>query len=258
MKKSSAVRITWKGGTQYHIGLREGDAGDYVLMCGDPERVEKVSKHFDKVTVRRQHREYVTATGTLNGKKVTAMGTGIGPDNTEIAVVELSQIVKNPTFIRIGSTGSLQPHINLGDLVITTGAVRLENTTFFYVPNGYPAVAHVEVVTALANAAKKLNFDYHVGITATAPGFYGAQGRDVPGFKPRFPDLWKQLAQINVLNLEMEASALLTLAAMRGFRAGVICAVYSNRPKDEFISPELKDRAESNAITTAIEAVAGL
>lgn len=258
MKKSSAERINWKGGTQYHIGLKQGEAGDYILLCGDPERVEKVAAHFDKVTLRRQHREYVTASGTLSGKKITAMGTGIGPDNTEIAVVELSQIVRNPTFIRIGSTGSLQPYINLGDLVITTGAVRLENTTNFFVPEGYPAIAHIEVVTALANSAKKLKFTYHVGITATAPGFYGAQGRNVPGFKPRFPDLWKQLAQINVLNLEMEASTLLTLAAMRGFRAGVICAVYSNRPKDEFISPPMKEKAEADAIAVAIEAITQL
>ena len=255
MKRSSADAPSLSEGKQYHIGLKKGDVADFIFLCGDPERVEKVAKHFELVELKIQSREYITMTGRLGGRRVSVMGTGIGPDNTEIAVVELSQIVDHPTFIRIGSTGSLQKNIGIGDLVISTAAVRLENTSTFYVHEGYPAVAHFEVVDALAKSAKHLGAQYHTGITATVPGFYGAQDRQVPGFKSRFPDLLENLASTNVLNIEMEASCLLTLSAMRGFRAGVVCTVFANRPNNEFITAAEKIIAEESAIQTAIGAL---
>jgi uridine phosphorylase len=252
MKRSSADAPTLGENRQYHIGLKKGEAADFIFLCGDPERVYKVAKHFDSVEFEVKNREYITLTGSLNGRRISVMGTGIGPDNTEIAVVELCQIVENPTFIRIGSTGSLQKHIGIGELVISTAAVRLENTSTFYVPKGYPAVAHFDVIKALTESAQKLGTKHHVGIAATLPGFYGAQGRSMPGFEPRTPNLWAELSAVNVLNFEMEASCLLTLAAMRNFRAGVVCAVFANRPKNEFIAATEKEAAEQNAIKVAL------
>lgn len=226
-----------------------------ILLCGDPGRAEKVAARFSRVRLERRHREFVTFTGVHAGRPITVLGTGIGPDNTEIAVVELAQIVRDPVLVRIGSCGALQPRIRLGDLVITTGAVRLENTSTFFVPEGYPAVAHHEIVRALVEAAAALGLRHHVGLTATAPGFYGAQSRRAPGFEPRYKDLPGELGRLNVLNFEMEASALLTLAAMRGFRAGVACAVYAQRTKGTFVGARLMRRAEDDVIRLGLAAL---
>jgi len=243
---------------QYHLGLGPGDLAPRILLCGDPDRARKVASGFQSLRLERRNREFVTFTGTHAGRPVSVLGTGIGPDNTEIAVVELSQIVRDPVLIRIGSSGALQPWIRLGDLVVTTGAVRLENTSTFFVPEGYPAVAHPEVVRALSESARALELRHHVGLTATAPGFYGAQSRRVPGFEPRYRDLPGELARLNVLNFEMEASALLTLASIRGFRAGVVCAVYAQRTKGTFVSPRRKARAEADVIRVGLAALGRL
>jgi len=240
---------------QYHIGCGPGDLAPRILLCGDPGRAEKVAARFTHTRVQRRNREYLTITGSHQGRPITVMGTGIGPDNTEIAVVEIAQLVKDPVLVRIGSSGALQRHIRLGDLVITTGAVRLENTSTYFVPEGYPAVAHPEVVLALAEAARALKLRHHVGITASAPGFYGAQSRRAPGFEPRYRDLPGELARLNVLNFEMESSVLLTLAAMRGFRAGVACAVFAQRAKGTFVDPRLKERSEADVIALGLAAL---
>lgn len=256
MKKTfrSAELVSTKEGRQYHIGLAPGEVAPYILMCGDPARAHRVAKYFDKANKPITSREYVTITGKYKGLPISVMATGMGPDNTEIALVELCQIVKDPTFIRIGSSGALKKGIELADLVVTTGAVRLENTSTTFVFEGYPAVAHHEVVLALLEAAKTKQFPYHVGLTATAQGFYGAQARKVPGFPPRNPDLLAQLDQMNVSNLEMETSCLLTLATLAGHRAGAVCAIYANRHKNEFIDSKTKDLAEKRCLETGLAA----
>ena len=250
----SAEIVSTDEGMQYHIGLKPGDVAENIILCGDVERAEKVAKHFSQANKPICSREYVTITGVYKSLPMTVMATGIGPDNTEIAFVELSQIVKNPTLIRVGSSGALKKGIELGDLVISTGAVRLENTSTAFVIEGYPAVAHHEVVIALLEAAKKVGGRYHAGLTATASGFYGAQGRKVPGFLPRDPDIPAKLDNMNVSNLEMEASCLFTLANLRGVRAGAVCAIYANRHKNEFIDSETKKTAENAAIKTGLAA----
>lgn len=244
-----------KGAKQYHIGVGPGDVAPTILLCGDPARAARVARRFDKTRGPWTNREYVTYTGTRKGVPLTVMGTGIGPDNIEIAVVELSQCVKRPTFVRIGSCGALQPGIRLGDLVVSTGAVRLENTSTYYVPEGYPAGASHEIVAALADACARRGFRHHVGLTASAPGFYGAQSREAPGFPPRRRDIPAELARLGVLNLEMEISALLTLASISGARAGAVCAVYAQRVQGQFIAGKAKEKAESDAIDAALEAV---
>lgn len=241
--------------TQYHIGLKRGELARNILICGDTDRAEKVALFFDKVFTHKKNREFVTYTGSYKNIPLSVMSTGIGPDNTEIALVEISQVVDNPTLIRIGSCGGLQKNINLGDLIISTGALRLENTSTFFVPEGYPAVAHYEVINALKQSAESLKCKWYMGITATAPGFYGAQGRKVNGFPLRHPDMVDYFREIGVLNFEMETSTLLTLANMRGFRAGSVCTVYADRYRYKFISPQLKDKAELNCIKTGLKAV---
>lgn len=242
------------GGKQYHIGLAPGELAQTVLLCGDPARADRVSRLFDEVLLSRAHREFVTRTGSWKGALISVMSTGIGPGNTEIAVMEASRITSSPTFIRVGSCGTLKRTIRIGDLIISSGAVRLENTSTFFVHEGYPASAHYEVLTALIGAAEAKRSRFHVGLTATAPGFFGAQCRQVEGFPLKNPGLMDSLARQGVLNYEMETSALFTLASLGGFRAGAVCAVYAQRPTGKFISDRQIPAAEKKCIDVGMEA----
>jgi uridine phosphorylase len=243
------------GDRQYHIGLAPGELAEYILLPGDPDRTARIAARFDSIELEHRHREFVSATGSIAGQRVSVVSTGIGTDNVEIVVAEILAITQRPTFIRIGSCGALQPGMELGDLVISTGAVRLESTTSFFVHDGYPAVADYEAVIALIEAAERLGHRYHTGLTATAPGFFGAQGRPIPHLPIRYPDLADEMARQGVLNFEMEASALLVLAALAGCRAGVICTAYAQRVRGIFASDEQRIAGEQACIETGLEAL---
>jgi uridine phosphorylase len=243
------------GERQYHIDLGPGELAEYVLLPGDPDRAARIATRFDSIERERRNREFASVTGTYKGLRVSVVSTGIGTDNVEIAVAEMLAIVERPTFIRVGSCGALQPEIAPGDVVISTGAVRLEATTSFFVHDGYPAVADYEATIALVEAATRLGHRFHVGITATAPGFFGAQGRPIPQLPIRYPDLAEELAKQRVLNFEMEASALMILAGLARCRAGVVCAVYAQRVTGDFLTGEAKQRAEDACVETGLEAL---
>ncbi len=242
---------------QYHINLGPGELAGTILLCVDPKRAKRVAGFFDEVTFESSNREYQTYTGIYKGQPISVVGTGIGQDNTEIFLVEAVQLFaeKRPTMIRIGSSGGLQPDTAIGDLVISTGAVRLENTSTYFVDEGYPAVAHHEVVMALIAAADQIGVRYHVGLTASTSGFFGAQGREVGGFKPRDPGVTERLASWNVLNIEMESSTLFTLGSLAGVRTGTVCAVYSNRVRGEWIGDSERIAADEAAERVGLEAV---
>ena len=142
------------GDRQYHIGLGPGELAEYILLPGDPDRTARIATRFDDVELERRHREFASVTGTYRGTRVSVVSTGIGTDNVEITVAEILAITERPTFVRVGSCGALQPEIGLGDLIVSTGAVRLESTTSYYVHDGYPAVADYEAVLALIEAAR--------------------------------------------------------------------------------------------------------
>jgi uridine phosphorylase len=241
------------GERQYHIGLGPGELAEYILLPGDPDRTARIGKKLDAVELEHRHREFATVTGTYRGERVSVVSTGIGTDNVEITVAEILAITQRPTFIRVGSCGALQPEMALGDLVVTTGAVRLESTTSFFVHDGYPAVADYEAVAALIEAANRLGHRVHVGVTATAPGFFGAQGRPIPQLPIRYPDLAQEMARQRVMNFEMEASALLVLAGLAKSRAGVVCAVYAQRSTGEFVTGVARDAAEAACVETGLE-----
>ena len=240
---------------QYHIDLAPGEVADYLLLPGDLDRTERIASLLEDIEVDRQHREFSSVTGRHRGLRITVVSTGIGADNVEIVLAELLAITDKPTFIRIGSCGALRPDIALGDLVITTGAVRLENTTSFFVEDGYPAVADHMAVLALLEAAKRSGREAHLGLTATAPGFFGAQGRPIPQLPLRFPDMAERMARQGVVNFEMEASAVLTLAALAGCRAGVICTVFAQRTTGDFVMGQQKQDAEDGLIEAGLEAL---
>jgi uridine phosphorylase len=243
------------GERQYHIGLGPGELAEYILLPGDPDRTSRIASRFESIELEQRHREFASVTGRFRGQRVSVVSTGIGTDNVEIVVAEILAITERPTFIRVGSCGALQPEMELGDLAISSGAVRLESTTSFFVHDGYPAVADYEAVLALIEAAERLGHRYHVGITATAPGFFGAQGRPIPQLPIRYPDLAEEMARQRVMNFEMEASALLVLATLARCRAGVVCAVYANRTTGEFVSGDVKDAAEAACVETGLESL---
>jgi uridine phosphorylase len=240
---------------QYHIDLAPGEVAEYVLLPGDPDRTERIAALLDDIEVRRRHREFSSVTGSHRGLRISVISTGIGTDNVEIVMAEILAIATRPAFVRIGSCGVLRPDVALGDLIISTGAVRLESTTSFYVDDGYPAVADYVAVAALLEAAARTGQPAHLGLTATAPGFYAAQGRPIPQLPLRYPDLVARMAAQGVLNFEMEASAVLTLAALAGCRAGFVCTVFAQRTSGAFVTAEQMERAEAGLIDTGLEAL---
>jgi len=249
-------RAGWpEAARQYHIDLGPGALAEYILLPGDQDRVAKVAQRFESVEFQHRHREFASATGIYKGRRTSVVSTGIGADNVEIVLAEILAITEKPTFMRIGSCGVLRDDIALGELVITSGAVRLEATTKYFVHDGYPAVADYAAVAALVEAAHRLGHTAHVGITATAPGFYAAQGRQLAQLPIRFPDLANEMARQRVVNFEMEASALLVLAGLAGCRAGVVCTVYAQRMKGTFVHGEQAQRAEASCIDTGLEAL---
>lgn len=236
MKKIvSTERPATAGKRQYHIACAPGEVARYVLLPGDPERVPKIAGLWDRAKKVAYHREYQTYTGKVGGVPISSTSTGIGCPSLAIGVEELAEVGAD-TFIRVGSCGSIQRDVRVGDVVISSAAVRLEGTSKQYVRVEYPAAANYEVLLALIEAAEKLGYRYHVGVTATTDSFYLGQGR--PGLKGYTQSFAKSLVPdlqaARVLNFEMETAALLTVARVYGFRAGSVCAVFANRVTGKF------------------------
>lgn len=220
---------------QYHLEVSPGDVAPSVLLPGDPERVETVVEDWDDHEIRGDHREYRTVTGTHEGTPISVTSTGIGSPSAAIAVEELARVGAD-TLVRVGSCGSIVPEAAVGDLVITTSAVRQEGTSTEYVREEYPAAADPQIVSALVAAAEELEYDYHLGITCSTDSFYAGQSRPgFDGFEARDSEAnIDELREAGVKNFEMEAASILTLASIYGLRAGAVCTVYANRETGEF------------------------
>ncbi len=255
MRITSAEQPTMDSGQQYHLAVGPGEVAKHVLLVGDPERARRVASRFESVELERVHREFITITGTLNGRRRTVIGTGISAANMEITIVEMTQVVEDPVVVRCGSCGGLQPEIELADLIITQGSVRIEQTSQQYVEPGYPAVASAEVMLGLIQASAETKVPHHVGLTATAGGFYAAQGREVGPYGGREKGVVERLVAQRVLNLEMEASCLLTLASVGGFRAGVVCAAYGSRYSHGFLDDDGRASAERRCLDVGLRAL---
>jgi uridine phosphorylase len=234
----------------HHLHLKKGDVGRYVFLPGDPGRCEKIASYFDNPQLMAYHREYKTYTGTLLGEKVSVTSTGIGGPSTAIAVEELVMIGAD-TFIRVGTSGGMQPYLHNGDLAVVSGAIRDEGTTLHYMPPEFPAVAHHAVVSALSQAAEKLNQRYYVGIVQSKDSFYGQHQPERMPVAGRLLDRWKAWVDGGTLSSEMEASTLFVLASILRVRAGGVMMV-GVRTEDEEKRKAFHD--QSGLIGTAIEA----
>ena len=235
---------------QYHIHLKKGDVGRYVILPGDPGRVPQIAAFFDSAHEVAFNREFRTYSGTVDGIKVSCTSTGIGCPSTAIAIEELIKVGAD-TFIRVGTAGSLQDEVGLGDLCITTGAVREEGTTRQYVPLSYPAVADVDVVCALRDAARGLGFKHHTGISHCKDAFFIEGDCDIP-IEDENRSMWKAWRRSNVLSTAMESAALFVVSSIRSVRAGEILAVIGLTFEDR---PIVGKMGIDDAIKTAIEAI---
>lgn len=244
-------------GTQYHIGLKEGDVGEYVILPGDPKRCAKIAAYFDDAKLVADRREYTTYTGYLNGVKVSVTSTGIGGPSAAIALEELVKVGAKK-FIRVGTCGGMDIDVKSGDLVIATGAIRMEGTSKEYAPIEFPAVADYDIVTSLINAAKKLNQNYHVGVVECKDSFYGQHSPEIMPVNYELQNKWNAWLRLGCKASEMESAALFIVASYLKVKVGSIFLVVANqeREKQGLENPVAHDT--DAAIKTAVEAIKGL
>lgn len=254
-------------GAIYHVDLRPEELADTVITVGDPDRVAVVSKYFDTIEVKRQHREFISHTGYVGKKRITVISTGIGPDNIDIVVNELDAL-KNIDFetrtikpelsslniIRLGTSGSLQADIPVDSLVAGTHGLGLDNLLNFYRLQSNEEeqqllqhfITHTQlagniqpyIASSSSHIIKHFVEGFHQGITVTCPGFYGPQGR-ILRLGIANPSLVDNLTSFRfgnhrISNFEMETSAIYGLGKLLGHHCLSINVIVANRVRKEF------------------------
>ena len=241
-------------GIQYHLHIKKGDVGRYVILPGDPKRVPLIAKYLDDAKLIADSREYVTYTGYLDGEMVSVTSTGIGGPSASIAMEELYKCGAD-TFIRMGTCGGIALPVIGGDVVIATGAVRMEGTSREYAPIEFPAVADFDVALALRTAAKKLGLRHHMGVVQCKDSFYGQHDPDIMPVSYELKNKWEAWKRPGVLASEMESAALFTVAARLGARCGSEFFVVGNQEREALGMDNPKLHDTTNAIRVAIEGV---
>ncbi len=236
----------------YHIGFDDTHGAKYAILPGDPARVELIAKHLDNPRFYHQNREYTTWLGEINGTTVMVMSTGMGGPSTAIAVEELFQTGVR-TFIRVGTCGGINLNVIGGDLVIATGAIRMEGTSREYVPIEFPAVANIEVTNALINASKALGSNWHAGIVQCKDSFYGQHNPARMPIGYELENKWQAWKKANCLASEMESAALYIVSQVLGARAGCILNTVWNQEREA----EGLDNPHCHDTTPAIRAAIG-
>ena len=248
------VDYTEGSGKQYHTGVGPGDIGRYVIMPGDPKRCEKIAAHFENPKLIADVREYVTYTGTLDGVKVSVTSTGIGGPSAAIAIEELSKSGAD-TFLRVGTCGGMQLDVEGGDIIIASGAVRMEGTSREYAPIEYPAVANVDVMNAMISGAKKLGAKYHVGVVQCKDSFFGQHEPEVMPVSYQLENKWEAWLRMGCLGSEMESAALFIAGSFLKVRVGSVLRVVANQERAKKGLPNAQVHDTEIAISTAVEAI---
>ncbi len=246
----------------YHIGFGRSDLGikapKVALLSGDPARAKRIADtKLSEVKVLSENRGLYSYLGFLGEIPVVSATSGMGAPSLSIIVNELIQ-VGITTIIRVGTCGSIQDHVKAGSVVISSAALTRQGAANDVAPTEYPAVADPFLTVTLAESAKSLKIDYHVGITASVDSFYEGQGRTGsanPNLIRAQQGVIEEYQNLNILNFEMEAGTLFKMASVYGFKAACICAVIAERQQAEDIVMELKDLAVSNAIDVAIASI---
>ena len=239
---------------QYHIQVAKGEVGRYVIMPGDPKRCVKIAQYFKDPVFIADNREYVTYTGTLDGVKVSVTSTGIGGPSASIAIEELTRCGAD-TFIRIGTCGGMQIPVKSGDVVIATGAVRMEGTSREYAPIEYPAVPDFDVTNALVAASKKKGCETHVGVVQCKDAFYGQHEPEAMPVSYELLPKWEAWKQLGCLASEMESAALFIAACKLHVRAGSCFLVVANQEREKLGMENPVVHDTDMAIQVAVEAI---
>ncbi|MFI3173266.1 MAG: uridine phosphorylase [Eubacteriales bacterium] len=241
-------------GLQYHVQTRPGDVGRYVILPGDPKRCAKIAEHFEDAELIADSREYVTYTGYLDGEKVSVTSTGIGGPSASIAMEELVKCGAD-TFIRVGTCGGMEMDILGGDIVIATGAIRMEGTSKEYAPIEFPAVADLDITNALVKASKKLGYRFHTGVVQCKDAFYGQHSPEIMPVSYELMQKWEAWKRLGCKASEMESAALFIVASHLRVRCGSNFLVVANQERDAagLDNPVVHDT--ESAIKVAVEAL---
>ena len=225
------MSLIYAKGKEFHIQTTPEIVGKYVILPGDPGRCEKIAKYFDHAEKVAQNREFVTYTGELDGEKVSVCSTGIGGPSASIAMEELIHCGAD-TFIRVGTSGGMQPEVCGGDLVIATGAVRMEGTSREYAPIEYPAVANLDVICALREAARDQAIRFHTGVVQSKDSFYGQHEPQVMPVDYMLQQHWGAWKKMGCLASEMESAALFIVAQYLRVRCGAVFLTMANQERE--------------------------
>ena len=237
---------------QYHVQLRQGDVSDFVILPGDPGRVEFIAEHFDTATLVADNREYKTMTGKYKGRSVSVTSSGIGCPSTAIAVEELANVGAK-TFVRLGTSGAMQDHTRVGDKVIATGAVRYEGTSIQYMPIEFPAVASHDMVSALIKSAQTANLIHHIGVVQSKDSFYGQHNPEGMPIAAELLQKWDAWVKGGVLCSEMEAATLFVVGSFRRLRTGAVLLVAGDQAKQESLSKDEYKASMTESINMILE-----
>ena len=248
------IDYTEGSGKQYHTGVGPEDIGKYVIMPGDPKRCAKIAEYFDNPKLVADVREFVTYTGTLDGVKVSVTSAGIGGPSASIAIEELSKCGAH-TFVRIGTCGGMQEEVLGGDVVIATGAVRMEGTSREFAPVEYPAVADINVVNALMASAEELEIPHHVGVVQCKDSFFGQHEPEVMPVSYELENKWQAWLRMGCLASEMESAALFIAGSFLRVRVGSCFLVVANQERAKKGLPNKQAHDTELAIKVAVEAV---
>lgn len=246
------MHTAFNGEYMYHIRLKQGDVGKYVLLPGDPGRCEIIARSFDGAVKIAQNREYVTYTGTLLGEKVSVTSTGIGGPSTAIAVEELSMVGAD-TFIRVGTSGAMHPKVIPGDLAIVTAAIRDEGTSRQYMPVEFPAVADIDVTLALRDAAQKLQWSSHLGISQSKDSFYGEVEPDRQPIASQLNARRQAWIAGGAICSEMEAATVFVVSSILHKRAGGVMLIVGSQSGEH--ATEAHGGVLDRLISTGVEAI---
>ena len=239
---------------QYHIALSPGQVGEYAILPGDPGRVEEIARWLENPVFVAENREYKTFAGELAGKRVCVTSTGIGGASSAIALEELIKCGVR-TFIRVGTCGGMQPDILPGDIIIAAAAIRAEGTSAEYLPDGYPACADFEVVSALRRAADAAGLRQHTGIVHSKDSFYGQTEPQTMPMAERLQERWNAYIRSGCLASEMEAAALFSVGQVRRVRVGAVLTVIWNPENQKSGKAQTEFHSNDRAITCAIGAI---
>ena len=245
---------TQGSGRQYHTGVGPEDTGSYVILPGDPGRCKKIAEFFDHPQMVAECREFTTYTGTLDGVKVSVTSTGIGGPSAAIAIEELSKCGAH-TFLRVGTCGGMQEDVLGGDLVIANGAIRMEGTSHEYAPPEYPAVSDFTVTNALAHAAEKNQFRYHVGVVQSKDSFFGQHEPEVMPVSYELQQKWSAWLKMGCLASEMETAALFIAGSFLRVRVGSCLFVLANQEREKKGLSNIQVHDTTPAVKTVVDAV---